>query len=116
MTSRMFSTSRFNTSIKCLLSCLKVCVSVVSSIVFFLCSHETFACHRVESQELSDFATGNDPSLQLPYKITEVKVADITVDLDKPLQWTRAMKFMLTNLKWLLSWACKWRRGPAGLA
>ena len=62
------------------------------------------------AQDLIDFATSNDPSLQLPYKITESRVHDLPVDMDRPVLWTRAMKYMLTNLKWLLVWASKWRR------
>ena len=58
-----------------------------------------------------EFATNNDRSLQLPYRVTDSRVNDLSVDFDRPIVWTRAMKCLLTDVKWLLSWATRWRRG-----
>lgn len=33
------------------------------------------------------------------------KIAELHVTLGKDVQWTRAMKCLLTDIKWLLAWA-----------
>jgi beclin len=62
-------------------------------------------------QELMEFAMNKDQSLAIPYRIADGKINDVTVDVERPVTWTRAMKYLLTNLKWLTAWAAAWRRG-----
>ena len=55
-----------------------------------------------------------EPSIRLPYVVADFKVHGIPIVFDKEMQWTRAMKYLLTNLKWCvlasrrLSAACDW--------
>ncbi len=64
-------------------------------------------------QELAAFVAEKDPSLKLPYVIADFKIAGIPVAYEKKeVAWTRAMKYLLTNLKWILSWATSRAPGP----
>lgn len=53
-----------------------------------------------------------DSSFRLPYKIGNGKIEDpntnksysIKIQFNSEEQWTKALKFMLTNLKWALAW------------
>lgn len=78
-------------------------------------------------QELADFAQTADLSFSLPYDIVDDKVSGMSVVWGGNLvQWTRGLKSLLTNLKWLMSWASRntsvsgggiaTRSHPAGLA
>lgn len=75
---RMFAMSRFNQGLRCLAQCM---------------------------QELAAFVMEKEPSIRLPYVVADFKVHGIPIVFDKEMQWTRAMKYLLTNLKWVLSWA-----------
>uniref|UniRef100_A0A0D9ZB06 Atg6 BARA domain-containing protein n=1 Tax=Oryza glumipatula TaxID=40148 RepID=A0A0D9ZB06_9ORYZ len=65
-------------------------------------------------QEFADFAVSldkennvpPDKSLKLPYKIEGDKVGSYTIFLsfNKLDNWTKALKYMLCNLKWVLYW------------
>uniref|UniRef100_N1R296 Beclin-1-like protein n=1 Tax=Aegilops tauschii TaxID=37682 RepID=N1R296_AEGTA len=65
-------------------------------------------------QEFSEFAISldkennvpSDKSLKLPYKIDGDKVGSYTIFLsfNKLENWTKALKYMLCNLKWVLYW------------
>jgi beclin 1 len=57
--------------------------------------------------EASEAVRATDESLVLPYKITRGKIGDLTVVPYDEEQWTRAMKFLLTHLKWILLWVTK---------
>lgn len=48
-----------------------------------------------------------DPVLQFPYKIYEQTIDDAVVVYANDVSWTRAMKFILTDLKWLVAWVVK---------
>ena len=48
-----------------------------------------------------------DPVLQFPYKVYEHTINNIVVVYANDAAWTRAMKFILTDLKWLIAWAVK---------
>ncbi len=56
-------------------------------------------------QELASFVAEKDPSVRLPYEVIDGKVNGLPIVFDKELVWTRAMKYLLTNLKWILSWS-----------
>jgi beclin 1 len=58
-------------------------------------------------QEVADFAAETDPSLCLPFSITGTEVNGLPVTHNKDVQWTRAMKYLVTDVKWLLSWASR---------
>ena len=60
-------------------------------------------------QELGEYASRRDPSIHMPYEIKETKIGGNSVlshsnDLD---EWTSALKYILTNLKWLIAWSAK---------
>ncbi|DAZ99507.1 TPA: hypothetical protein N0F65_005379, partial [Lagenidium giganteum] len=52
-------------------------------------------------------AMKEEPSLKFPYKIQRGKIGDLPISLGNDEQWTKALKFMLTHLKWLLAWVAK---------
>lgn len=60
--------------------------------------------------ELGEFTKTKDPTLQLPYAINvqEGKIYDqvITLGSDEDM-WTRALKYLLTDIKWIIAWASK---------
>jgi beclin 1 len=61
-------------------------------------------------QELGEFTKSKDPTLQLPYAINviEGKVYDQIILLGSDDEmWTRALKFLLTDVKWIIAWASK---------
>jgi len=57
-------------------------------------------------REFADFAYSKDPTFDLPYAIDSEKgtVGEVSIRLSKEEKWTRALKFMLTDLKWCLGW------------
>ena len=62
-------------------------------------------------QEFGEYIEDHDPVLQLPYSISlaENKIGDLSVLYtgNEDEKWTRALKFLLTNLKWIVAWASK---------
>ena len=61
-------------------------------------------------QELGEFTKSKDPTLALPYNIfvAEGKIHDQIVFWGTDDEaWTRALKFLLTDIKWLIAWATK---------
>eukprot|EP00128_Syssomonas_multiformis_P012190 Colp12_sorted_trinity150504_noHs@19701 len=50
-----------------------------------------------------------DSLFRLPYKINKDKIGDVSIrtNFNSQEQWTKALKFMLTDLKWCLAWVCK---------
>lgn len=60
--------------------------------------------------ELGNHVMEQDPTLQLPYDIdvTEGKINlhPITISTDEEL-WTRALKYLLSDVKWIIAWATK---------
>ncbi|KAG2186728.1 hypothetical protein INT44_002954, partial [Umbelopsis vinacea] len=79
---RMFLNRRFDHALVALLNCL---------------------------QQLSDFAEQRDKSLRLPYRINKDKIGDTSIRLqfNQDELWTRALKYMLTNMKWILIFASR---------
>lgn len=63
--------------------------------------------------EISEYIAINDPTLTLPYKINIIdnKIGDIsfvyTGNSINEEEWTRSLKYMLTNIKWIIAWYCK---------
>eukprot|EP00038_Savillea_parva_P026186 m.52091 g.52091 ORF g.52091 m.52091 type:complete len:439 (-) comp7350_c0_seq3:3177-4493(-) len=64
-------------------------------------------------QQFKDHVESKDAHFKLPYFINKDKIGDSTGELSIRIQlnheeiWTRALKFMLTNVKWCLAWVCK---------
>ncbi|XP_071510475.1 beclin-1-like [Diadema antillarum] len=63
-------------------------------------------------QQLEEEVERGDSSFCLPYKMANGKLEDtstgqtysIKIQFNSEEQWTKALKFMLTNLKWALAW------------
>lgn len=67
-------------------------------------------------QELGEHTSETDPTLSMPYKISlpdsKIGEACFTYGSTDDEGWTRAMKFMLSNIKWLVAWATKHAQAP----
>eukprot|EP01031_Cornospumella_fuschlensis_P025240 gene25239-30482_t len=60
--------------------------------------------------ELGEVCGDTDPTLSMPYKISiaDSKIGDVSFTYGTDDEsWTRAMKYMLSNIKWLVAWATK---------
>jgi beclin len=60
--------------------------------------------------EFGDFVAAYDPTMAIPHKINvnESKIGDISfVYGTDDEMWTRALKFMLANIKWIIAWYTK---------
>ena len=59
--------------------------------------------------ELCNHATKQDRSFLLPHTIKGSKVDGYSIKLhgNSSVDWTRALKYMLSNLKWLLAWSVR---------
>ena len=74
-------------------------------------------------QEFAEFARGADLAdpapgvapLELPYAVEGDRVGGLTVKLmfNKDARWSRALKYLLTDLKWCLSWVVARQDGRA---
>jgi beclin len=75
-------------------------------------------------RQLGDFAEAHDANLKLPYKycslgwsndrIVKDKIGDACVRLafNQDETWTRALKYILTNAKWILAYASNLSSAP----
>ncbi len=63
-------------------------------------------------QELGSCVESCDSSMQLPYAMDGDKVGGISIRFLKANEesWTKASRFALTNLKWILAWCFKRRK------
>ena len=52
---------------------------------------------------------GTVRGLRLPYQIDGEKIGELSIRYtqNNDQNWTKALKYMLTNLKWLLAWCSK---------
>ena len=75
--------------------------SVVSQFVKLLIL--ILACYVAQ---FAEFAFSRDPTLAQTYAIDAEKgfIGEVSIRLNKEDKWTRALKFMLTDLKWCLGW------------
>ncbi|KAF7729025.1 autophagy protein 6 [Apophysomyces ossiformis] len=83
---RMFLNRRFDHAMVAILNCLK---------------------------QLTDFAEERDRSLRLPYRINKDKIGELSIRLqfNQDELWTKALKYMLTNMKWILAFASRANSG-----
>lgn len=64
-------------------------------------------------QQFKDHVESKDAHFKLPYRIEKDKIGDshgdasIRIQFNQEETWTKALKYMLTNLKWCLAWVCK---------
>ncbi|KAL3139672.1 hypothetical protein ABBQ38_003986 [Trebouxia sp. C0009 RCD-2024] len=60
-------------------------------------------------KEFSDWIITQDSTFEVAYAIEQDKVANLTVRLqfNSDSKWTKALKFMLTNLKYCLNWVIR---------
>ncbi|OQR95573.1 beclin-1 [Thraustotheca clavata] len=58
--------------------------------------------------EAGQRAMREEPTLRFPYKIFKGKIGELAISVGgNDEQWTRALKYLLTHLKWLLAWVAK---------
>ena len=59
---------------------------------------------------LQDHARWLDTSFIPPYRIEEDRIQDVSIKLQFNTydKWTKALKYMLTNIKWLIASASTW--------
>ncbi|XP_037072612.1 beclin-1-like protein [Pollicipes pollicipes] len=65
-------------------------------------------------QELQEKIESGDAKFRLPYKVSKGKIEDpqagtaysVKIQLNSEEHWTKALKYMLTNLKWGIAWVC----------
>jgi len=60
-------------------------------------------------KELGDFVESQDKNFKLHYLIDKDKINDMSIKIqfNNEETWTKALKYMLTNLKFLLAWVCR---------
>jgi beclin 1 len=61
-------------------------------------------------QELGEFISKHDPTIQMPYEVAanDGKIGGHSIYFGNDDEvWTRACKFMLTNVKWMIAWSSK---------
>lgn len=66
--------------------------------------------------ELGEFVAAYDPTMTMPFRIStsESKIGEVSYTYGDDVEtWTRAMKFMLTNIKWIVAWFTKHSRNMA---
>ena len=67
------------------------------------------------AQELGEYMESRDPALQYPYQLVNNKLASVSgLHSNDEETWTRAMKYLLTDLKWALVFAAKHREELEG--
>lgn len=59
--------------------------------------------------ELGIYASAHDRTIQMPYAIKGKIIGDHSIELGDWYNWTCALKYLLTNLKWLVAWSSKTR-------
>ena len=69
-------------------------------------SSEIFILPCLFAQEFSDWIVSRDNTFEMAYAIEQDKVANMTIRLqfNSDPKWTKALKYMLTNLKYCMTW------------
>ena len=57
-------------------------------------------------REVIEFCRKIDPTFVPPYSIDKDKIGDLSIrtQFNDEHAWTRSLKFLLTDLKWLIAW------------
>ncbi|KAL6069902.1 Vacuolar protein sorting-associated protein atg6 [Balamuthia mandrillaris] len=60
-------------------------------------------------KELGDYVESEDKRFRLPYRMDRDKIGKMSIknQFNSPETWTKALKYTLTNLKWLLAWMAR---------
>jgi len=64
-------------------------------------------------KEFGEFAEQQDKGFKLPYRIDKDKIAEVSIKIQVYSEetWTKALKFMLTDLKFLIVFVSRWDAG-----
>ena len=52
-------------------------------------------------------AARQDPAMAFPYRIDSGRIGGLSLSYAESVEWTRAMKYLLTDLKWVVAWRAK---------
>ena len=71
-----------------------------------MCANISLICDEFDMQEFSDWIISQDCAFEVAYAIEQDKVANMTIRLqfNSDSKWTKALKHMLTNLKYCMAW------------
>lgn len=60
-------------------------------------------------KQLITYAEERDKTLRFPYRINKDKIGDLSIRLqfNQVELWTKALKYMLTDMKWILVFASR---------
>ncbi|CAL8467088.1 g6624 [Coccomyxa elongata] len=91
------------------------CVDFDRAVCLYLACLKEFA-EFAGARDAAEAVPGRTP-LELPYAIDGDRIGGLTVKLtfNKDSRWTKAMKYMLTNLKWCASWMITRQEGGRAL-
>jgi beclin 1 len=59
-------------------------------------------------QNIGDYCEKQDTKFRLPYRIEKDKIGDVSIRLQSNTDelWTKALKYTLINIKWILAFVC----------
>lgn len=60
--------------------------------------------------EAGQYIQQQDPAFRLPYAVSGTKINNVAIAYNATQSeehWTRALKFLLTDIKWIVAWAAK---------
>ncbi|KAJ3158484.1 autophagy protein 6 [Geranomyces michiganensis] len=59
-------------------------------------------------QQIGDYAEQQDPKYRLPNRINKDKIGDLSIKMqfNQDETWTKALKYMLMDIKWILAFCC----------
>ncbi|KAI8919945.1 autophagy protein Apg6-domain-containing protein [Powellomyces hirtus] len=59
-------------------------------------------------QQIGDYAEQQDSKFRLPYRISKDKIGETSIKMqfNQDEAWTKALKYMLIDLKWILAFCC----------
>eukprot|EP00276_Gloeochaete_wittrockiana_P000025 CAMPEP_0184671314 /NCGR_PEP_ID=MMETSP0308-20130426/85423_1 /TAXON_ID=38269 /ORGANISM="Gloeochaete witrockiana, Strain SAG 46.84" /LENGTH=374 /DNA_ID=CAMNT_0027118411 /DNA_START=353 /DNA_END=1477 /DNA_ORIENTATION=+ len=71
--------------------------------------NEAMTCFLKALKQLAEYAQAHDRRLKLPYTVEEDKINGHSIRLSarEEESWSKALKYMLTHLKWLISFVAK---------
>ncbi|KAI9478225.1 MAG: autophagy protein Apg6-domain-containing protein [Benjaminiella poitrasii] len=60
-------------------------------------------------KQLTDYAESRDKTIRLPYRINKDKIGDLSIRIqfNQDDLWTKALRYMLINMKWILAFASR---------
>ncbi|KAI7905922.1 autophagy protein Apg6-domain-containing protein [Cokeromyces recurvatus] len=60
-------------------------------------------------KQLTDYAEARDKTIRLPYRINKDKIGDLSIRIqfNQDDLWTKALRYMLINMKWILAFSSR---------